>query len=72
MINVDTLRERIRERLEEDDSDLGYCLNCNAQLTEADYEAEECTACHSSLMSDDEDLWEVADYTDMERNDYGC
>lgn len=55
-INADLLGERIRERRE--DYHYGYCLNCNAQLTMTDYEAEECTACHSSLVDDDEELFD--------------
>lgn len=58
MINTDIDRERLRERLTEprDDYHHGYCLNCESQLTSADVEAGECTACGSSIDVDDEHL----------------
>ena len=77
MIDTDRLRERIRERLTESDGySRGQCDNCNAQLTEADYEAQACTNCDASLPlldqfgqrlgiddeSADEHLYEDEDY----------
>jgi hypothetical protein len=70
----DQIRSRLRERAEDYGCDIGdgYCLNCGAQLTEADVEAGECKQCCSSLdvvdesadehlHEDDEDLngWEL-------------
>jgi len=62
MIDTDKLRERLRERVLEPDDEYhaGHCLNCHVQLTKADVEASECSQCHSSLETDDEDL--VDDY----------
>jgi hypothetical protein len=61
--NFDPLLARLRERAEDYGCDIGdgYCLNCQARLTEADVEAGECTNCHSQLESDNEDLngWEL-------------
>jgi hypothetical protein len=37
---------------------VGYCENCQAGLTEVDVESGECSACHSAIESDDEDLQE--------------
>jgi methionyl-tRNA synthetase len=34
----------------------GYCENCEAGLTDVDVENNECTACRSQIVSDDEDL----------------
>lgn len=51
-INPDTLRERIRERLEESDGTTvrGYCWVCQAALTEADYiEGTRCTQCGAEI-----------------------
>lgn len=58
MINIDILRERIHERLEEGGD--GTCGNCLAQITVADYERGECTQCGSVIIEDesaDEDQW---------------
>lgn len=58
-LNFDTLRERLRERISESsDGDYagGYCLNCNAQLTQADIDNDRtCTNCGSNIDADDED-----------------
>jgi hypothetical protein len=35
---------------------VGYCENCQAGLTEIDLESGECSACHSAIESDGEDL----------------
>jgi hypothetical protein len=56
MINPDTLLERLRERvMEPDDYYRGYCGNCNAQLTTADVDADECSNCHSQLSDPEEE-----------------
>lgn len=58
MINSDLLLERLRERVTEprDDSNLGHCLNCNVQLTQADIDNDRtCTNCDSNVDADDED-----------------
>lgn len=60
-INPDTLRDRLHERLTDPRGLRAYCDNCGAGLTEADYEAGECTNCGSVIADDesaDEDLWE--------------
>lgn len=56
MVNPGLLLERIRERLVEEADHTTLCGNCLATLTEADRAAGECTQCHSSVESDDEDL----------------
>lgn len=62
MVNADTLRERIRERLMNESDYDTICANCQATLTVVDREAEECTNCHSAIDSDDEHLYEDGDY----------
>lgn len=58
--NFDTILDRLHERVSQGGNgySCGHCDNCHARLTTADIEAGECTACHSSIESDDEDLWE--------------
>jgi uncharacterized paraquat-inducible protein A len=60
MIDVDQLRERMRERVTENAADYnhGHCDNCHADLTAADRETGECTNCHSAVESDDEHLYD--------------
>lgn len=52
-LNVDYLLERLSQRITERNDRLEYCDSCDAQLTTADREAEECTNCHASLVDDE-------------------
>lgn len=61
MIDIDQLRERIRERIVEEADYDTFCGNCLALLTEADREAGACTNCHSATESDDEELYNHED-----------
>lgn len=69
--NFDTMLDRLAERQTRGVMD--YCDNCHAGLTEIDFENGECTACHSSLESDDksadEHLWNDDDEFDY-HNDW--
>jgi PHP family Zn ribbon phosphoesterase len=67
-VNIDTQMERLRERVSKlsEEYNHGSCLNCEAQLTQADIDNDcTCTNCGSSIDGDDEDLLEVeqGDYT---------
>jgi hypothetical protein len=64
MIDVDRLRERLRERVTEpaDDYMRGECRNCQATLTAADVEQGECSQCGSTIDGDDEDLVDEVPY----------
>lgn len=67
MINSDTLRERLRERLQEPKDDDAHCPCCHVMLTSADREdAEVCTNCGSVMDSDDEDLRDEGYYDGWE------
>lgn len=60
-MNTDILHERLKERFTESRSDYnhGSCLNCSAQLTQADIDNDRtCTNCGSSIDADEEDLYE--------------
>ena len=75
--NLDRLAERIRERLtESDESDLDtLCGKCGATVTSTDHQAGACTQCGAEIDDDvddesaDEDLWDIADYENMRRDD---
>ncbi len=70
MINVDQLRERIRERVtERDDYAQGECENCRATLTGADVEQGECSQCGSTI-DDAEPDYNEADDDDPAEDDY--
>lgn len=61
MIDIDQLRERIRERVTETSDHDTLCGNCLALLTEADRAAGECTQCRSQVVDDesvDEELYD--------------
>lgn len=53
-INPDTLRERIRERL--DESEWQLCPNCESGLTADDLEEGECSNCDTALDVNDESV----------------
>jgi hypothetical protein len=59
-LNTDYLLERLSQRITERNDRLEYCDACDAQLTTADYEGEQCSQCGASLVDDesaDEDLF---------------
>lgn len=56
MIDIDQLRERIRERVTEESDHDTLCGNCQATLTAVDRAAGECSQCRSGIESDDGDL----------------